>query len=95
MNKEQFEQLSKELDRVQKQIDQVFEKMGVELDAAIEKAQVSYNMSAPWEPHISWIPRKIGKKWYWHTPIYRKRVLSSDGNYWIYGTEFDMLRDIK
>ena len=47
-----------------------------------------------WESVITWLPRKINGRWYWPgSRVYRYRRISPGGGLWIYGDEFDILRD--
>lgn len=81
----------KQVDDVFKQMDQVFKQVDAQLKDPAVMAKI--NAEAKWEPYITWMPKKIGKRWYWHSPIYRKFQLGPSR--WIYGTEFDVMRDSK
>ena len=82
----------KEVDKVFKEMDKVFKTVEKRMDEVQQESWESINKRAKWEPHISWIPRKIGKRWYWHTPIYRKYQFDEGNGYYVYGTEFDVLK---
>jgi hypothetical protein len=87
--------LFKETDKIFKQVDQVFKIMEKTMERADAESWESINKRQKWEPYISWVPRKIGKSWYWHSPIYRKYQHTSRDGYYVYGTEFDVLKDSK
>jgi hypothetical protein len=87
-----MDDLFKETDKVFKHVDQVFKIMEKRMEEAEQESWESINKRAKWEPHISWIPRKIGKRWYWHSPIYRKWQFDGSNGHFIYGTEFDVLK---
>ena len=54
------------------------------------------NRLTQWEVHRSWMPRKVGKRWYMPGRLlYRKFVLAPGGGYWKYGTEFDVMKESK
>lgn len=51
-----------------------------------------------WEPHYTWVPKKVNDKWYWMTTIYRKvKVVYGDRKLepveYTYGDEFDLLKE--
>ena len=87
--------LAKQMDDVFGEIDKVFKQVGVVMEQADAESWESVNKRAKWEPYTSWIPRKIGKRWYWHSPIYRKYQFDEGNGYWLYGTEFDVLKSSK
>ncbi len=89
----QYDKLVKEMDNVFDQVDKVFKQMEKVMEQAEAESWESLNKRQKWEPYISWIPRKIGKRWYWHSHIYRKYQHTSRDGYYIYGTEFDVLKD--
>jgi hypothetical protein len=96
----QYDDVFRQMDNVFKEVDKVFKQMDqvrIEVETKMTDPQwiEKTNAIAKWEPYISWVPRKIGKRWYWHSPIYRKYQFKPKGNFWIYGTEFDVLRDSK
>lgn len=93
--KRELTDVSGEIDNLMKEVTSLLKQVDKAFDDAIVRQRVRYNISAKWEPYISWMPRKIGKRWYWHSPIYRKRLMTNNGNKWIYGTEFDVLRESK
>ena len=84
-----------EADKLFKEIDKVFKDMEKTMVGA--EAQVNDRLYK-WEAYRSWLPRKVGKRWYWPGRLlYRKFVIREDGQhwYWKYGTEFDVLKDSK
>jgi hypothetical protein len=85
----------KEVDNVFKQVDVVFKQMEKKLDEVQTESDAVYNSRQKWEPYTSWMPRKIGKRWYWHSPIYRKHQFNGTKSYFIYGTSFDVLKESK
>jgi hypothetical protein len=82
-----------EADKLFKEMDKVFKTVEKQMEQAQQETWESVNKRAKWEPYISWVPRKIGKKWYWHSPIYRKYQFDEGRGHFIYGTEFDVLKD--
>ncbi len=92
MNYNDYDKVFKEMDSVFKQMDKIFKEVGVKMEQAEAESWESINKQAKWEPYISWIPRKIGKRWYWHSPIYRKWQFDGSNGHFIYGTEFDVLK---
>ena len=46
-----------------------------------------------WHRYYTIIPRKIGKRWYCCCYVYRKYMKNPWRSYWIYGNEFDVLRE--
>lgn len=88
-----IQDLWKQMDKVFQEVDKVYK----EIDTKMTDPQWrdKTNAMAEWEPYTSWIPRKIGKRWYWHSPIYRKYQLSPGGGFYKYGTEFDVLKESK
>lgn len=91
----QYDDMFKQMDNVFKQMDDIFKQVDKTMDEAQVMTDEVLRRTQQWEPHLSWIPRKIGKSWYWHSPIYRKFVLSPGGGFWKYGTEFDVLKESK
>lgn len=98
----QYDEVFKQMDNVFKEVDKVFKQMDqVRIEVETKMTDPEWikktNATVKWEPYISWIPRKIGKRWYWHSPIYRKWQFNPNakGQYWIYGTEFDVLKESK
>lgn len=85
----------KEMDNVFKDVDKVFKQMDKIMDGVQQESWESINKRQKWEPHLSWIPRKIGKRWYWHSPIYRKYQFNDGNGFYKYGTEFDVLKESK
>lgn len=90
-----FKEVDKAFKKVDADVDKVFKQMDKIMEEAEQESWESLNKRQKWEPHISWIPRKIGKRWYWHSPIFRKYQHTSRDGYYIYGTEFDVLKDSK
>ena len=91
----EYDDIVKEMDAVFKQMDKVFKEVEIKMDQVQQESWESVNKRAKWEPYTSWIPRKIGKRWYWHSPIYRKYQFDEGNGYWLYGTEFDVLKSSK
>lgn len=89
------DEVFRDMDKVFKQMDEIFKEVDKKMEEQFVQAENVINRTAKWEPHISWVPRKIGKRWYWRSPIYRKFVLSPGGGYYKYGTEFDVLKESK
>ena len=98
--------VAKDMDKMFKDIDSMFKKVDQDVDKVfknIEKimeqaeaqAQVNSRLTV-WEAYRSWVPRKVGKRWYMPGRLlYRKFVLSPGGGHWKYGTEFDVMKDSK
>ena len=95
MNQEQFEEVKKEVDRAIQYMDGVLNNLNQAIMQRIDQERAFVNSKAKWQPYVSWIPRKVGRRWYWHSPIYRKMVLDETGRHWIYGTEFDVLKETR
>lgn len=93
MKQADFNKLMKDVDNVFKEMDNVFKQVEKKMDEVQQESWESMNKRQKWEPYISWVPRKIGKKWFWHSPIYRKYQFNSGNGFWKYGTEFDVLKD--
>jgi hypothetical protein len=91
----EYDKIIKEMDSVFEQVDKVFKEMDIKMDEVQQESWESVNSRQKWEPYISWVPRKIGKRWYWHSPIYRKYQFNSGNGFWKYGTEFDVLKESK
>jgi hypothetical protein len=75
-------------------------KMFIEMDKAFNKMEAAMDemlkREAKWEAHRSWIPRKVGKRWYMPGRLlYRKFVWHESRGHYEYGTEFDVLKDSK
>lgn len=94
-NDPRYDKLVKEMDNVFDQVDKVFKQIDKIMEQAEQESWESLNKRQKWEPYISWIPRKIGKTWYWHSHIYRKYQHTSRDGYYVYGTEFDVLKESK
>lgn len=94
-NDPRYKDLAADMDRIFVQVDKVFKDMDVMLDSVQVESDEIYNKRQKWESYISWIPRKIGRRWYWHSPIYRKHQFDGSKSYYIYGTEFDVLKESK
>jgi hypothetical protein len=90
-----FRKVDTDMDGIFKQMDNIFKQVDKRMEEAEAESWESINNRAKWEPHISWIPRKIGKRWFWHSPIYRKYQFDGSNGHFIYGTEFDVLKDSK
>ena len=88
--KEAADNMNKIMDEMSKrfeEMDQAFKDM----DAKLSSIDAS-----DWKTYTLLLPKKIGKRWYWPgREVYRKRTVSSKGVQWIYGTEFDVLKDSK
>lgn len=82
-----------DMDKVFKSMDKTFDRIGDIMDQVQQESWEAINKRQKWEPYISWIPRKIGRRWYWHSPIYRKYQHDDGKGYFIYGTEFDVLKE--
>lgn len=95
VSKEEYDKVFKEMDNVFKEMDKVFKQVEVRMDEVQQETWEAVNSRAKWEPYISWVPHKIGKRWYWHSPIYRKYQFDDGRGHWIYGTEFDVLKASK
>lgn len=89
------DEVFKDMDKVFDTMNKVFKEIDKKMEEQMIEAEKVINRTQKWEPFVSWIPRKIGKRWYWHSPIYRKWQLSPGGGSWRYGTEFDVLKDSK
>jgi hypothetical protein len=87
-----MERVLNEANKIFKEMDKVFKQVESQMDGVSQESWESVNKRQKWEPYISWIPRKIGKRWFWHSPIYRKYQFDKGNGYWIYGTEFDVLK---
>lgn len=88
-----LEKTVEHMNKVFEEIDKVFTTVENRLSDPAWRDKT--NAMAKWEPYTSWIPRKIGRRWYWHSPIYRKYQLSPGGGFYKYGTEFDVLKESK
>jgi hypothetical protein len=95
MNQADFNNLMRDVDKVFKEVDNVFKQVDKVMGQVQQESWESMNKRQKWEPHISWVPRKIGKRWFWHSPIYRKYQFNEGNGYFIYGTEFDVLKETK
>jgi len=82
-----------EANKLFNEMDKVFKSVEETMEQASQESWESINKRAKWEPYISWVPRRIGRRWYWHSPIYRKYQFDKGTGYFIYGTEFDVLKD--
>jgi hypothetical protein len=94
-SKEDIDKIIKEMDNVFEEVDKVFKRIDVKMDQLQQESWETVNKRQKWEPYISWIPRKVGKRWYWHSHIYRKYQFDEGAGHWIYGTEFDVLKESK
>jgi hypothetical protein len=93
--KHQYDDLFNEMDKVFKEVDRAFKNMDETLSRVMTESDDFLNSKQKWEPYISWMPRKIGKRWFWHSPIYRKAQYKKNKIYYVYGTEFDVLKSSK
>jgi hypothetical protein len=47
-----------------------------------------------WEPITLMVPRRINGRWYWPgARVYRRYSLGPGGGFWMYGDEFDILKN--
>lgn len=90
-----YADLIKSMNDVFREVDEVFKQVEKKMGEVQTESDAVYNKRQKWEPYTSWIPRKIGKRWFWHSPIYRKHQFDGIRSYYIYGTEFDILKDSK
>jgi hypothetical protein len=90
-----YDKIIKEMDDVFNQVDKIFKQVEIKMEEVQQESWESMNKRQKWESYISWMPRKIGKRWYWHSPIYRKYQFDDSAGHWIYGTEFDVLKESK
>lgn len=92
-----YDAVFKEVDNVFKEVDNVFKKVDKIMDEVQAKATEQVNdRLTQWEVYRSWVPRKVGKRWYMPGRLlYRKFVLAPGGGFWKYGTEFDVMKDSK
>jgi hypothetical protein len=91
----EYDELFKEVDKVFKEVDKVFKQMDINLAEAFDQQQTKLNNASKWQPYYCKFPKKVGKKWFWRSTIYRKFVLSPGGGFWKYGTEFDVMQESK
>jgi hypothetical protein len=86
-----------EINKLFKDMNKVFD----EADKLFNKA-MSYNGATrlhpdhkpTWEPVTLWWPKRIKGKWFWPTEtVYRKFVLSPGGGFYLYGDDFDFIKD--
>ena len=47
-----------------------------------------------WEPYYTILPRRINGRWYCCSRVYRRFNLDSQGGYWHYGDDFDILKNL-
>ncbi len=94
-NDPRYADMAKQMDAVFEEMDKVFEQVSKMMDEVQQESWESINKRQKWEPYTSWIPRKIGRRWYWHSPIYRKYQHDDGKGFFIYGTEFDVLKESK
>jgi hypothetical protein len=90
-----FNDVEKAFEKVDKDLSAAFGQMEKIMDQVQQESWESVNKRQKWEPYVSWIPRKIGKRWYWHSHIYRKYQFDKGNGYYVYGTEFDVLKSSK
>lgn len=91
----QYDDVFKQMDNIFKEVDNVFKQIDKKMEEVQQESWDVMNKKAKWEPHVSWVPRKIGKRWFWRSPIYRKYQFDNGNGHYVYGTEFDVLRDSK
>lgn len=90
--KEDIDNVFKDMDRVFKEMDKMF----VAVDHRMMEVAKEANNHSNWKPHTLWWPKRVKGKWYWPTErVYRKFVLSPGGGFYVYGDDFDALRDFK
>jgi hypothetical protein len=76
------------------QMTKVFEEADKAFKSMEEKMNEVLSNEAKWQPHRSFMPRKVGKRWYMPGRLlFRKFVMSPGGGFYQYGTEFDVLKD--
>jgi hypothetical protein len=80
------------LDTIMSQMSKRFEEMDQAFNNMNDKIKsIEENK---WRAHKLMLPKKIGKRWYWPTDtVYRRRSFGPGGVHWVYGTEFDVLKD--
>lgn len=47
-----------------------------------------------WEKWRAWHPVRVNGKWTWGKTVYRHHVSSPGGEFWKYGTIFDVLKEV-
>ena len=96
MNNKDFDHVFKDIDKVFAEFDKIMKQADQTFREASKIGVDEFNARATWQPYKSLVPIKIGKKWYWNSPVFRKYVLESGSpGHWVYGTEFDVLKDSK
>lgn len=92
----QYDDIFTQMDKVFEEMDKAFKSMEKKMEEVMQESNESVNARAKWEPHTLKLPKRIGKRLYWPgRQVYRKFQLSPGGGFYVYGTEFDVLKSSK